>query len=430
MQVLQKEESIKKAAKLKDQELYNEIKDLDLIAKEFRYHKNCYRNFTRKKSLSEKQESEIKPQGNFDAVVNCIEDKIIKQNEAISMSELENLYSVGSYRSLKSKLKSRIKAKFSDQLIFLPLDGKKMSEVIIKKESIQSHILPNNPDLIIQKAADIIYGDIQKYTLNLPELPWPPYIEDLTSEIRKPPDSLTSFLFRLLKETHYERPTTNRLVQSHDSDIIHSVTHGKVLTPKHFLMGLGMHSITGQKKPIQILNRLGNSMEYNYTCEIETAHAESASLLAENSGILPLKPKGNKDVILTVFWADNFDMNLETLTGHGSVHSTHMVAFQEESDVSTTSKQQMKFARTKKRQVTENIKRRFDIQIDKKREPPTLAHFNMNEEDLSRIPFQHFHLAWILSRKANSNAQIVPSFSAWKMKLRNARLPPNSIKKP
>ena len=40
------ENTIKAAAKLKNTSLYAEIKDLNLIAKEFKYHEKCYTEFT------------------------------------------------------------------------------------------------------------------------------------------------------------------------------------------------------------------------------------------------------------------------------------------------------------------------------------------------------------------------------------------------
>ena len=46
-------DTIKEAAKTKDLELYAEIKDLDLIAKEFKYHEHCRKNFTRKRKRGE-----------------------------------------------------------------------------------------------------------------------------------------------------------------------------------------------------------------------------------------------------------------------------------------------------------------------------------------------------------------------------------------
>ena len=46
-------DTIKEAAKTKDFELYAEIKDLDLIAKAFKYHEHCRKNITRKRKHGE-----------------------------------------------------------------------------------------------------------------------------------------------------------------------------------------------------------------------------------------------------------------------------------------------------------------------------------------------------------------------------------------
>ena len=107
------------------------------------------------------------------------------------------------------------------------------------------------------------------------------------------------------------------------SDMIHAVTHGKVLTDKHILLGLSIHNITGQKKTIQIFNRLGHCIDYNKVCEIETAEAEVAQAVAANECTIPIRPLNAEDVVLTHFWTDNFDMDVETPHGKRPIHSTH-----------------------------------------------------------------------------------------------------------
>ena len=42
-----------------------------------------------------------------------------------------------------------------------------------------------------------------------------------------------------------------RLVEVYSSDLIHGVTRGKVITAKRFLLALGLHNLTGHKKPVQ-----------------------------------------------------------------------------------------------------------------------------------------------------------------------------------
>ena len=80
-----------------------------------------------------------------------------------------------------------------------------------------------------------------------------------------------------------------------------------------------------QKKPVETNERLSHSIDYKFVCEIETALAEAAQILATESGALPVKPASN--TVDSHFWENNFDMTVETQTGKRSIHSTHMVAF-------------------------------------------------------------------------------------------------------
>ena len=48
--------------------------------------------------------------------------------------------------------------------------------------------------------------------------------------------------------------------------------------------------------------------------------------------MLPLKSTTENDFVLTVFWADNFDMNVEVQCGGGAINITHLMAFQQVTD--------------------------------------------------------------------------------------------------
>ena len=107
----------------------------------------------------------------------------------------------------------------------------------------------------------------------MPPLNWSPNIEELLKDERMPRLSVVLFQKNLVKHSKYIVSAKNmRLIESYASDFIHGVRIGEVLTPKHFLLGLGLHSITGQKKPVQIDNRLGHIMNYHKVMEIETAN--------------------------------------------------------------------------------------------------------------------------------------------------------------
>ena len=124
-------------------------------------------------------------------------------------------------------------------------------------------------------------------------------------------------------------PNVSRLVESFSYDLIHGVSKGNVITAKHFLLGLGLHRLSGQKKVVQLTNRLGNCMSYDRVLDIETAQAQKAQQLANEASYLPLTPAEPEDSVTTIFWVDNFDKNIEAESGVYAVNITTMMAFQE-----------------------------------------------------------------------------------------------------
>ena len=90
---LSAEATIKEAAEAQeDKSLYYQIKDLDLIAKEFKYHECCRRDFIRKKKSASVQFESERCIGNFDAVVECINERVMGENQALSMAVLHEIY--------------------------------------------------------------------------------------------------------------------------------------------------------------------------------------------------------------------------------------------------------------------------------------------------------------------------------------------------
>ena len=74
-------------------------------------------------------------------------------------------------------------------------------------------------------------------------------------------------------------------------------------------MGLWLHSLTGQKLPLEVLSRLSHSINYDRICEIETAQAELAQHFQSMSLNLPLCSANSESQVTTTFWWDNFDRN-------------------------------------------------------------------------------------------------------------------------
>ena len=116
--------AIKAVAAVKNTKLYDEVRDLDLIARNFKVHKHCCQDFTHGftsgvasvKKDSTPQNSPHPPiyeKGDFDKVTKFIYSHIIEEGECISMKILHEIYGLGVGDTIyRSKLKQRLKDYF------------------------------------------------------------------------------------------------------------------------------------------------------------------------------------------------------------------------------------------------------------------------------------------------------------------------------
>ena len=63
-----------------------------------------------------------------------------------------------------------------------------------------------------------------------------------------------------------------------------------MLQPKHLLLGLGLHNLTGSRKVVDILNKLGHCINYNMVYDIETSQAEIVQEEASSISVFPFHP--------------------------------------------------------------------------------------------------------------------------------------------
>ena len=136
------------------------------------------------------------------------------------------------------------------------------------------------------KAAEYLRNDILTFTIEndiYDSITWSPTVSLL--EERKPPAMLCNFLSNILKKSRdtITPEKTQQLIDSLAADIISGVTNGKFLTAKHFLLSMVLHSLSGSRYVIDILNKLGHCMPYKLTCEIETSQAEIAEKILDES---------------------------------------------------------------------------------------------------------------------------------------------------
>ena len=110
---------------------------------------------------------------------------------------------------------------------------------------------------------------IQKLVANMkPTMSWPPSSEDLESESAIVPDLLYNMMAWILStqsEYSAERvsnisPDVNRPALSLSQDLIHSVSRGRIKTPKHIVLPMTVKSLTGNVELITILNTFGHGL--------------------------------------------------------------------------------------------------------------------------------------------------------------------------
>jgi hypothetical protein len=321
------ESSIKSVARDKHPSLYGRIKDEDLIAKEFRYHSHCYRNFTRGEIAYDKKGTY--ETGDFDAVSEFITTEVIERGRVVSLNEIHSLYGLQvDKKRYANLLKQRINTKFKEGIIILSPQNCSGPEYIASKD-INKDSLHHRQDTI-QAAASYLREDITTHADNLQEIIWPPTIEQLSTEERKPPESVRKFFESILSQPgHCDNVNAPRLVDSFSQDLVHGVTKGKTIMEKHFLVGLGVHNLTGQRNVVEILNKFGHSVSYTMTSEILTANAKSCLEKSRLSLLLPLHPSSAGKIVLSHFWVDNFDLATDKQYGGGEINITTLMAFQE-----------------------------------------------------------------------------------------------------
>ena len=222
-------------------------------------------------------------------------------------------------------------------------------------------------------------------------------------------------------------PNVSRLVESFSYDLIHGVSKGNVITAKHFLLGLGLHSLSGQKKVVQLTNRLGNCMSYDRVLDIETAQAQKAQQLANEASYIPLTTAQPEDSVTTFFWVDNFDKNIEAESGRCAVNITTMMAFQEMIENAIPSPRVISVEKTSSRIIQDTqMFPNVVIKNNGKPEPTNEPFSNFDVEKYnSNVNVNSFggkYFLWLLLRYLNSTSQIHQTLSGWLLQIRMRKL--------
>ena len=109
------------------------------------------------------------------------------------------------------------------------------------------------------------------------------------------------------------------------ADAIFCVTNGNSMPSKHLQVGLVMKAVTGSRKTLEMLNRLGHCASYHTVEGLETELTYSVSdaqrLLPDGLAQLP-------DLHTGVAY-DNYDRYVDTLSGRNTLHITVGIIYQD-----------------------------------------------------------------------------------------------------
>ena len=397
-----------------DEQMRIHVENGKLYEREFKVHDICYKEYTR--PLYVPKEGHDDP---FLKVQEFVKMEIIVKQRAVSMATLTKLYGQDENdRSARFRLKQRIEKVFPS-LIFLSRDNASPLIVVNSIENITStDFKVSQKEDLIKSTARMLREDILKFVEEAPGLSWPPKAFDLLKKDREGPQSVKMFLRALLQDDHHK--TSDKCanhIWSFSQDLLHSVSNGTFITAKHVLIACTLHTMTGQKVPIQLLSLAGNCASYEKELEIETAQAEFCQKLISYGMPLPVQPIDPEKKALTHFWWDNFDCKKENVKG--SVHTTHGVAFQELSvGTKFTGDESMLEKPSGNRSLKVIGCALPPVRINPHKPPKVFSKNALDSTMLTNIHFDNFLAFWKLCRRVcKGEKQSIPRFIGYVTKI-------------
>ena len=340
------EKCIKDAAtNLEDSKLLAEIGDVDFVAKEVKYHHSCRKLYLNKAmreqsaqdNPSDYSKDRILHTKAFSYLENYINVSVIQKGQAEFMTSIYSRYmSVftdlggdGDSYTLQ-KLTQKILTHFNAE-VKIEKCSNKVGTILCQKDmdtinAIESaKVYASSNDFKVTETALLIRSAIQRLRATSNSLPYPVTPEALKAGQADPPEVLKHFFTVLFSGTEELSDfRVERYVHSASQDAIFMTTRGRVKPSKHLCLGLGLKSLTGSRKVIELVNHFGHSVSYHTVEELET---DLAKTVTEKQHSTPYGLAQQPGLATSVAF-DNYDENSETLSGAGTLHDTVGICFQ------------------------------------------------------------------------------------------------------
>ena len=443
------------------------IGDVDLIAKEAKYHKCCYNEYTQcvrvqatPKYCSEDTEYCDSFTSFCDSV---IVPRILHGDEILRMDYLTKKFqqlvrksesnNTITYRN--NQLKRRLKRQYP-QLLFVKPPSRGCELVMTEFQentprfitSTSSTDTTTDTDQTDQDEGElereenetrntIFYHDGVRtlYTAatflktlisetDSPISTWPPTCDDLSDDsISKTiPPMLYNFLAWCTGESdevEYKEfvtvpAATARKLSSVAQDIVYVASKGKKQTPKHLALGLTVRHMTGSSKLIGLLNGLGHCNSHTSTLEYDTALAEKQ--IMNEGGI----PDGiTKQTFTTLVW-DNNDFGEETLTGQGTTHNTNGIIIQR-STATESNSAKVTLKRSRRRTVDAPDKEIEIYYSGRKSGPVKGCDLIDLDESIPNKDARNLDMAYIISKLNEVKGKLMPGWTGFNTRLSDVK---------
>lgn len=149
--------------------------------------------------------------------------------------------------------------------------------------------------------------------------------DEMCAEKQNIPEELLLFVRHLINGPRMAKESKSVKVVSISSSIINCVSHASIKTTTSVSLALALKTMTGSRKILDLMNRLGHSVSYSMAQEIET---EIAYKVSSKNSILPAGLiTGDPEYFVGAAF-DNFDRNTETSTGRNGMHNTVGIVYQ------------------------------------------------------------------------------------------------------
>lgn len=343
------------ASSLKDYKLLSKILDTDFIAKEVCYHSICRLTYQKRYNAISKRPI---PKQNWHLsrdlhrrtmveVSKFIDVDILEKHNSYYLSHIHNLY-LQQYSEFQSEseigevpdfnlahLRKKLLVMYGSQICFSKFNNRTIihaPQVNVANAIQMCTTKTNTVKMNIQNTAFYLRREIMKIQKKI--LPNELLLKHVYDGECTVPDLLKEFLESVLCGPRIKKKDLNvkMKVDSISQDIVFCATNGRLKPSKHMELGLVMKNLTGSRKVIDILNKLGHSASYTV---IEGLETELTFAATKPKSFIPSDVTLSPDLNTSLAF-DNFDRFVETSSGKDTLHDTVCILYQNMPILTTT----------------------------------------------------------------------------------------------